>query len=247
VGGEEADLVALVELGAVVLVEVEEGSEEVVLPGAGRTMDVQKFFTPEEKERIHQAAEAAEIRTSGEIVPMVVGKSASYLEVEVGGLVVGLVLGTAFAFLWADPWGSAQIGLLWPLLGSAIGFLVCRLPGIKRRLVSGRRVDEAVHSRSLAAFAAHGLHYTREHTGILILASLLEHRVEVLADRGINRKVQSGTWDEVVKLLTSGLKSGDACAAFCAAIERCGDILAQHFPRRADDRDELADTLVTEG
>jgi putative membrane protein len=103
-----------------------------------------------------------------------------------------------------------------------------------------------VHIRSLAAFTAHGLHYTRAHTGILILASLLERRVQVLADRGINEKVQPGTWDEIVRPLTSGLKSGDACAAFCAAIERCGQILAAHFPRPPDDRDELEGKLVTE-
>jgi putative membrane protein len=209
-------------------------------------MDVRKFFTPEEKEQIHRAAVAAEMRSSGEIVPMIVDSSARYAEVEVTGSMAGLVAGTVAALLWGDPWGVAQTELLWPFLGSGIGFLVCRLPGVKRRLVSKKRVGEAVHTRSLAAFTEHGLHYTREHTGILILASLLEHRVEVLADRGIDTKVPSGTWDEVVSILTSGLKSGNGCAAFCAAIERCGGILATHFPRRVDDRNELEDRLLTD-
>ncbi|MCI0484623.1 MAG: hypothetical protein L0Y78_08575, partial [candidate division NC10 bacterium] len=89
-------------------------------------------------------------------------------------------------------------------------------------------------------------HNTRAHTGILILASLSEHRVEVLADRGINEKVQPGTWDEIVRMLSAGLKSGEACAAFCAAIERCGEILAAHFPWPPDDCDELESKLVIE-
>ena len=97
----------------------------------------------------------------------------------------------------------------------------------------------------MAAFTEHGLHYTRDHTGILIFVSLLEHQVEVLADRGINEKVEPGTWDEIVKTLTAGLKSGHACDAFCKAIDRCGEILAVHFPRQDDDRDELPNTLVT--
>jgi putative membrane protein len=42
------------------------------------------------------------------------------------------------------------------------------------------------------------------------------------------------------------LKSGNGCDGFCKAIERCGEILAQHFPRSADDRDELPNKLVTE-
>ena len=68
----------------------------------------------------------------------------------------------------------------------------------------------------------------------------------VLADKGINEKVQPGTWDEVVQILTNGLRSANACDAFCKAIERCGEILAQHFPRSPDDQDELANKLVTE-
>ncbi len=108
------------------------------------------------------------------------------------------------------------------------------------------RVAEAVHLRSLAAFAGHGLHYTKNHTGILIFASLLERRVVVLADRGINERVAPGTWQVVVDTVTDSLKSGKPCDGFCNAIERCGDILAVHFPRQTDDQDELPNTLVTE-
>lgn len=215
-------------------------------PGVGETMRAENYFSAEGKERIRKTVAAAEQRTSGEIVPMIVGESSSYAEVELAGLIVGLVAGTAAALIFGYTWGAAEGELTWPLLGAGLGFILCRLSSIKRRLISKRRIDEAVHLRSLAAFTAQGLHYTRGHTGILILASLLEHRVEVLADRGINEKVPPRTWDEVVNILTMGLKSGDACAAFCAAIERCGDILAMHFPRQPDDRDELEDKLVTE-
>ena len=98
----------------------------------------------------------------------------------------------------------------------------------------------------MAAFTEHGLHYTRDHTGILILVSLLEHRVEVLADRGINEKVPPGTWNEVVDIIVAGLKSRHAGDAFCKAVERCGEILATHFPRQADDRDELPNKLIND-
>jgi putative membrane protein len=127
-----------------------------------------------------------------------------------------------------------------------LGFLLTRIPAVKRRLIARNRIADAVHARSLAAFTAHGLHYTKAHTGILIFVSLLEHRVIVLADRGINEKVEAGTWNEIVQMLTAGLKSGNACEAFCRAIERCGAILARHFPRSADDVNELSNKLVKE-
>jgi putative membrane protein len=125
-------------------------------------------------------------------------------------------------------------------------YLICIIPAVKRRLIPRDRAESAVDLRSFAAFTAHGLHHTTEHTGILILVSLLEHRVEVLADKGINEKVSPGTWDEIVQIITAGLKSAKPCDAFCAAIQRCSEILAQHFPRSADDRDELANKLLTE-
>lgn len=209
-------------------------------------MHAHKFFTEEEKERIHQAVVAAEQRTSGEIVPMIVGASGRYAEVNQAGLVAGLIAGTVCALIFSDPWSELHSQLLWPLLGATLGFLLCHVPAIKRRLIPRRRIDEDVHERCLAAFTEHGLHYTKANTGVLILASLFERRVQVLADRGIHEKVPEGTWDEVVRIITAGLKSGDACAAFCNAIQRCGDILATHFPRQADDRQELDDKLVEE-
>jgi putative membrane protein len=206
-------------------------------------MRADKFLTEAEQERIHQAVIAAESRTSGEIVPMVVTSSARYTEIELFGVITGLFLGMLLGWLWHDPWESYHLNL-WPVIGATIGFLIARIPAVKRRLASKSRIAEAVNDRCMAAFTEHGLHYTRDHTGILILVSLLEHRVEVLADRGINEKVPPETWNEIVNTITTGLKSRRACEAFCEAVQRCGDILATHFPRQADDRDELPNKLV---
>jgi len=222
------------------------GSAAAGLRGVGSQMiSAETFFTPEEQERIRQAVIAAEQRTAGEIVPMLVGASARYAEIEIAGMGIGLVAGTLASFVFQDPWVAIHSQLLWPLAGAALGSIACAIPVVKRTLISSDRIMEAVHLRSLAAFTAQGLHHTTAHTGILILASLLEHRVEILVDRGINEKVVAGTWNEVVQILTAGLKSGNACDAFCKAIERCGDILAQHFPCSQDDKDELPNKLVT--
>jgi putative membrane protein len=209
-------------------------------------MNAETYFTAEEQERIRQAVVAAESKTSGEIVPMIVGASGRYAEANVAGLIIGLVIGSAAALVWHDPWQWVHAEFAWPLLGAAIGLALSHVPAVKRLLIPVGRMVEAVHIRSLAAFTAHGLHYTRAHTGILIMASLFEHRVVVLADRGIHEKVKAGTWDEIVTTITTGLKSRNGAAAFCAAIERCGNILAEHFPRADDDRNELEDTLIRE-
>ncbi len=207
-------------------------------------MIAENFFSADEKERIRQAVIEAESKTAGEIVPMVVTSTARYAEVELLGMIIGLFVGMIAEWFWSDPWASAYVNL-WPVVGAFFGFLLCRLTAVKRIIAPNSRIAQAVHSLALAEFTEQGLHYTRDHTGILILVSLLEHRVEVLADRGINEKVETATWEEIVNMITRGLKTHHACDAFCAAIERCGTILAEHFPRQADDIDELANRLVT--
>jgi putative membrane protein len=207
-------------------------------------MRADKFFTGDEQERIRQAVIAAESKTSGEIVPMLVTSSARYTEVELLGLIAGLFAGMLAEFFWGDPWGSHYFNL-WPVLGALVGFLICRVSTVKRLLSSQHRIADAVHVLALASFTEHGLHYTKDHTGILLFVSLLEHRVEMLADRGINEKVEPGTWDEVVAMIKMGLRSGAACDSFCNAIEHCGAILATHFPRQPDDKDELSNRLIT--
>jgi putative membrane protein len=208
-------------------------------------MNADNFFSPDEQERIRRAIVEAESKTAGEIVPMVVTASARYTEVELLGVIGGLLLGMVAEFFWSDPWGSAYVNL-WPVVGAFVGFFLCRLTAVKRFITPKSRIAEAVHSLALAEFTEQGLHCTRDHTGILILVSLLEHRVEVLADRGINEKVEPKAWQEIVNILTQGLKSNRACDAFCAAVERCGAILSEHFPRQADDINELPNRLVTQ-
>ena len=84
-------------------------------------VNAETFFTTEEQQRIQQAVIAAEKKTSGEIVPMLVTSSGRYAEVELSGVIIGLVFGTLAAFIWHDPWGTVQVYLLWPVIAAIVG------------------------------------------------------------------------------------------------------------------------------
>jgi putative membrane protein len=204
------------------------------------------FFTKEEQERIRQAVVEAEKRSSGEIVPMVVDQSGNYREF----LLTGSILATfLLALIWTAirPETAAPQLLLMEMITFWVVFILTRearrlwaglIPdGLKERVVR-RRAEEEFHSNRL--------HETRDRTGVLILISLLEHRVQILADAGIHQKVSSDTWQRLAQQLTLGMKSGQACQAFCDAIAACGQLLAEHFPRRPDDTDELPNVIVAE-
>jgi putative membrane protein len=115
-------------------------------------------------------------------------------------------------------------------------------------LLSRAEIDSAMESRALELFTRHGIYKTREHSGILILISLLEHRVEVLADEGINARVDVEEWQKVADEIAAGLKQGNACAAICSAIARCESLLVTHFPHTqesaAADTNELPNLII---
>jgi len=204
----------------------------------------QTFLTSEEKARIEQAVRQVEETTSGEIVPLIVDASYDYPRSE---LIGAGCFATALAALLCWLAASDSVLVFVPLqlvLFLLFRMLIRALPALKRRLIPQAEIDTEVEERAITAFVEHGLHETRDRTGILILISLFERRVFVLADRGINDKVPKGTWDEVVAMITEGLRQGTACDSICNAIARCGELLAKDFPRRADDTDELPNLII---
>ena len=206
-------------------------------------MKVKRIFTAEREKRVEGAIGRAESMTSGEIVPMVVDQSDAYLHVDfIGALIVQF---SAFlAAIWLLPVFDYLSILAIQVLGLVVGFLAFRyLAPMKRLCLSPRIAEEEVFEKALRVFRELELNRTAERTGILILVSLLEHRVQVLADSGINARVKPGTWDEVVEIVLAGIKRGDLCQGLCDAIERCGEILAHDFPVQPDDVNELPDRL----
>ena len=95
------------------------------------------------------------------------------------------------------------------------------------------------------AFAQHSLSRTRERNGLVIVLSLLEHQVCVLADQPVFELVSAGLWDHVVAEVVTPVKAGDIIGGLCRGIERAGVLLAQYCPPRpGDNSNELPDELI---
>jgi putative membrane protein len=210
------------------------------------------LFTDADRERIRVAVANAERATSGEIVPYVVARSGMY-EVALwrGGAigafvaaVAGLGAGAAYEG-WGLNWLYAAEGILaLVLLGGLAGSVAALAPPIRRLLAGRRRLDENVTRRATQAFVEEEVFDTRDRTGILLFVSLLEHRLIVLGDAGVNAKVQPGEWSEVVDLVRNGIRRGAPADGLVAAIDKCGEILHRRgVELRDDDSDELRDEV----
>ncbi len=199
------------------------------------------------RDRIEAAIAAAEARTSGEIVPLLVRRSSTVGHVPL--LASALLLVVAISLDVDDvvaDWIASDIGgvlIVW--LGCAIaGYVASQLDIVDRLLTPQGDQAVQVDLRAELEFFELGMGQTSGRTGVLLMISLLEHRAVVLADRGISEQLSAETWQEVVDLMIDGVKRGDTAAGLCAAIERCGNLLETHFPIAPGDENELRDHLI---
>lgn len=207
-------------------------------------MKAKELFNEDEIKRIESAVQQAEKRTSGEIVPMLVDESYDYPRAEILG--AGLFsLAAAVSLSWAF-FGESLWHFLWLFALCYFPFkcLIRSLPALRRRLIHPDEISAEVEEKAVVSFLEQGLHHTRDETGILILISLFERRVHVLADRGINDVVPANSWDGIVQTITDGIHHGDTCNALCAAIDNCGQLLEAHFPVKSDDTNELPNLII---
>jgi putative membrane protein len=210
------------------------------------------MFSESEMAKIRAAVQAAEARTRGEIVPMVVPASARYREAShLAGLIAALlILAVSLAGAYGAGSGSwAEVHDGWILVAVVVAYVLGsfagNFPWLVRLLTSDGRMAMKVRLRAERAFYEEGLHRTREATGVLIFLSLLERRVQILADRAIDERVPPGTWDALVGDLLTGVRAGRSTEALVDTIGRCGTLLASHFPVREEDNpNELPDDLV---
>lgn len=211
--------------------------------------DPRRFFSPADEEAVRAAVAAAEAETGGEVVPYVVGRSGEYRGTAWSVATVAAVTAAVAAALAHDLggfWGGA--GMLWSALPVALAaltgwWLVAAVPALRRRLTPASVLDEQVALRAAAAFVEEEVFGTRDRTGVLIFLSLLEHRVLILGDSGIDERIEPGEWKRISDRLAAGIRAGEPAAALVEAIAACGRILERRVERREDDVDELSDAL----
>jgi putative membrane protein len=198
------------------------------------------FLVAEDRERLRTAVAEAERTTSGEIRILVVGRSASW------SWLIGILSGAAaglgvWAILRSASWGHPDLAEA--LLAGSAGLIVMFATAVLAPPSRGAK-DRAVWSRAKQEFVRLGIASTEGATGVLLMISLYEHEAIVLADKAINEKVAPDTWPHEVKVIIDGIRAGRPADGIIAAVKEIGALLAAHFPRRDDDRNELPDDVV---
>ncbi len=213
-------------------------------------------------ERVSAAIAAAEASSNGEIVAVATPISDSYHDVALHWAVAALILVLAWAAWrpdWLVWWHDRIIGG-WqaePTLGQLLTFLMVlavlkftavlllfKYRPLRLALTPGATKHRRVRRRAVAVFKAAAERRTVGRTGVLIYLSVAERRAEIVADDAILKVTDDSVWGEAMTTLVTDVRAGRAGDGLCAAIERVGAVLAEHFPRTADDRNEIPDKLI---
>ncbi len=211
---------------------------------------------------VSAAVTEAEGATSGEIVTVLTEASDGYTDVAllwaVGAAFTAMSVFAAFPepFLdrwdawfagWGHEWTTGQLASMVIALGLVkfLGvWLVQQWQPLKWLLVPGPVKSARVRAQAVRQFKVGAERRTTGHTGVLIYLSMRERRAEIVADESIAAKVPAEVWGEAMGDMLSEIRRGRIAEGLAVGIRDVGFILAEHFPRREDDVNELPDRFI---
>ncbi len=208
---------------------------------------LRKYLTDDGLQTIEEAIITAEKKTRGEIVPMIVRSSSTtgHVPIIIFTLLV-LLYYVSGVYDWVhEVWElSWPWTLAWSVSSLVLSFLLAKIPRVQRMFVSAIDREIQARGRAMNEFYEANLHKTEGSTGILLFISLNDHEAVVLADKSISEKISPETWNQVMQLMLQGAKKKDLALGYQQAIEKCGEVLSEHFPILPDDVDELSNHLI---
>ena len=215
-----------------------------------------------DRAKVAAAITAAEARSNGEIVAVTTELSDSYHDAALHWAV--LVMIAVLAWAAACPrclqwWFDVLVGG-WrpePSLRELLTFLpvlavlkftavllILRYMPLRLALTPGVTKHRRVQRRAVTVFKAAVERRTVGRTGILIYLSMGERRAEIVADQAILKVTDEHVWGGAMEALLHEVRAGRPADGIVAAIEKVGEVLAEHFPKTGADTNEIPDKLI---
>jgi putative membrane protein len=191
-------------------------------------------------EELAQAVRDIEQDTDAEIVIVVRGRSGTYRHADYlcGAIVAlaGLIFVLFSPFEFHTYWVPFDVLVLF----IAGAFVSSRTDAVRRVFTSKKFRAKAARTGAAAMFYEAGIANTSAENGLLIYLSLLEHRLEVIADRGILKAVPALQWNNsVFEIKRVGRKPEPD--KLIKAVRDLGRLLAEHMPATGENPNELPD------
>jgi len=183
-------------------------------------------LTEEEQNLLSRRVTGLESRTGAQVVAAVIGKSDSYPEAPWKAFALGVALAALYSAarsLIVYDWEAGESALAHAVVilgsGAVLALLAVLFEPFSRLFTDRRRRDLEVTQYAKALFFDRGLDRTRGRIGILLLVSLFERKVVILADDGFEARIDRDDWQRLTDRMTLLLSCGNAAGALHAGLE----------------------------
>lgn len=120
-----------------------------------------------------------------------------------------------------------------------------RTSGEVRVFVSRRRLRGGdVTARAAAEFHRLDMDTTEDRNAVLFYVVPQDCAFAVIGDEAVHERCGQDFWTDTARALEKDFSAGRFTEGLVSAIRRAADLLAEHFPRRGDDRNELPDAMT---
>ncbi|MBI3852946.1 MAG: TPM domain-containing protein [Verrucomicrobia bacterium] len=112
-----------------------------------------------------------------------------------------------------------------------------------RVLVSHKKLVDPM-AAAQRAFLRMGMTKTKRKNAVLIFVAPRSRNFAIIGDQGVHSRCGDAFWRGVRDEMTTHFRKAEFTQAILHGIRKAGDLLAQHFPRRPDDRNELSEEVA---
>ena len=127
-------------------------------------------------------------------------------------------------------------------IAKAIATAEATTSGEIRVFIQRGNVADAV-SDARDQFERLGMTQTRERNAVLVFVAPRAQKFAVIGDRGVYEKCGQPFWEALTQAMRPHFQAQNFTDAIVHAVREAGSLLAQHFPRRPDDRNELPNAV----
>ena len=112
-----------------------------------------------------------------------------------------------------------------------------------RVFISHKKIENPIGTAQ-AAFVNLGMTKTRERNGVLIFVAPRTRRFAVIGDEGVHQRCGDEFWQTLATEMSGHFKESQFNEGVIYAVRTAGALLAEHFPHRPDDANELPDSVA---
>ena len=112
-----------------------------------------------------------------------------------------------------------------------------------RVFISHKTVEDPVVAAQ-AEFMRMGMGRTQHRNAVLIFVAPRARKFAVIGDDGVHSKCGGAFWRELADLMTDYFRKSEFTRGIIHGVQKAGELLAEHFPRQPDDRNQLPDQVA---